>query len=263
MRVFFNTNEITKQTDRYDSSNFAMTYLAGNYLYIASDFPFNHFWVNLPGVKNDVVATMKVEYYGSSWNEVVNLKDETNALSSSGYVEFTPNKNIGWACLTDSTTIGLPVVYDKYWMRISFNVGLKAGVELGFIGNKFSDDTDLFSEFPIFNDSNYQAAFQVGKTDWVEQHIKAGELIIQDLEKLGVILGPEQILEVKRFRGASVCKVAEIIYTAFGNDYLEQRKLVKEEYSKRMNLSQFKTDQDNNAILSPSDVMARQGWLRR
>lgn len=263
MRIFYNTTEITKQVERYDSYSASLSYTTGNYIYLASDFPFNHAWIHLPGVKNDVVASMKVEYYGSSWNEVVNLKDETNALSDSGFVEFTPNKDYGWSQLSDSSTIGLPVVYDKYWLRISFDVSLKAGVQVGFIGNKFSDDTDLFAEYPIFNDLNYQTAFQSGKTDWVEQHIKAGEIIIQDLEKQGVIVAPEQILEVKRFRGASVCKVAEIIYTAFGNDYLEQRKLAKEEYSKRMNLSQFKVDQDNNAILSPSDIMARQGWLKR
>jgi hypothetical protein len=159
--------------------------------------------------------------------------------------------------------IGMPVVYDKYWMRISFNQNLKQNLVLNFIGYKFSDDSDLFAEFPIFNDVNFLTAFSSGKTNWEEQHAKAAELIIQDLQKGGVIVAPEQILDKKRFLGASVCKVAEIIFTAFGNDYLEQRKAAKEEYTSRLDLSQFNVDNDNDGILSPGEVVARQNWLRR
>jgi len=101
------------------------------------------------------------------------------------------------------------VVYDKYWVRISFDLTLGATCALSFIGNKFSDDTDLFYEYPIFNSSNFLTAFKSGKTDWEEQHVKAAELIIDDLQKKSVIIGAGQILDRKKFIGASVCKVAE------------------------------------------------------
>lgn len=263
MRIFKDNKEITKQIQRLDNDIYYMDYLVGDYLYFASDFPFNHLYFKI-GDANGIAATMKLEYYTTSWTECVELRDETNSFVTSGYVEFTPNRNFGWAQTVDSSQAGVStVVYNKYWTRISFNVDLTAEIQLSFIGNKFSEDEDLFSEFPIFNDSNFLSAFQVGKISWEEQHIKAAELIIQDLQKKAVIIGAEQILDKRKFLGASVCKVAEIIYSAFGNDYLEQRKIAKEEYSKRLDLSQYNVDLNGSGNLEPMEIQARTNWLSR
>lgn len=265
MRVFYNSTEITKETERIDSTYKAISYVSGSYIYIATDFPFNHLYIKLGTIVNIVASTnMSVEYYGTSWNSVVELRDETIGLSASGGIEFTPNRDVTWTRAVYSSDAGVtPVLYQKYWTRISFDKTLTPSLSLSFIGNKFSDDNDLYAEYPVFNDSNYLSAFKSGKTDWEEQHIKASDLIIQDLQKKGVILGPEQVLDKRKFLGASVCKTAEIIYTAFGNDYIEQRKAAASEYSKRLDLSQFNTDMNNNAILEVGEVMAKQGWLSR
>ena len=264
MRIFKNNVEITKEVSRLDSSVYKLNYATGSYIYIASDFPFNHTFIKLGAVKNLISATMKVEYYTTTWDQVVELRDETNGLKQDGFIEFTPNRNFGWAQTVDSSEAGVSVVvYNKYWTRISFNQNLTADAELSFIGNKFSDDDDLFSEFPVFNDANFLTAFKAGKTSWEEQHLKAAELIIQDLQKKQVIIGKEQILDKVKFLGASVCKVAEIIYTAFGNDYIEQRKIAKEEYSKRIDLSQYNIDLNGSGELEPMEIQARTNWLSR
>lgn len=263
MRVFHNNTEITKEVTRLDLVNAVFAYKVGDYLYISSDLPFNHLAIK-KSVANDVAAIMNLEYYAGGWISAVELRDETSSLFADGFVEFTPNKNNGWTMLPDSTTFGLTkVVYDKYWIRISFDINLKATTAISFIGNKFSDDTDLFFEYPIFNNSNFLTAFKAGKTDWEEQHVKAAELIIADLQKKNVIVGAGQILDRKAFIGASVCKVAEIIYTAFGNDYLDQKKEATAEYYKRLNLSQYSVDANNDAILEPLEQKSRQGWLSR
>lgn len=264
MRIFYDNKEITKAVQRLDAEINVFSYVAGKYIYIASDFPFNHTFIKMGSVKNTELATMKVEYYATAWSEVAELRDETNALSTSGFIEFTPNRNYGWSREQDSANVGVStVVYDKYWTRISFDVSLDAGLSLSFIGNKFSDDEDLFSEYPVFNDANYMSAFKTGKTDWEEQHIKAAEIIISDLERKGVIISKEQILDKKKFTGAAVCKTAEIIFTSFGNDYIEQKKAAKEEYTKRIDLKQYNTDTNNNAILEPGEIKVKQGWLSR
>jgi hypothetical protein len=265
MRFFHNNTEITSRTERLDTSTYSMTYLIGEYIYIASDFPFNHLYLKLGTTKNIVSnTTMTVEYYGTSWNSVVELNDGTSGLSASGFIDFTPNRNYGWSMAYDSTIIGISkTLYDKYWTRISFDKNLTASIDLSFLGIKFSDDDDLFSEYPVFNDSNFLTAFKAAKTDWEEQEIKASSLIIDDLKKKNVIVAAEQVLDRKRFIGANTCKTAEIIFTAFGNDYLEQKKAAKEEYSKRLDLSQYNIDKDNNGILTPSEVVSSQGWLCR
>lgn len=264
MRVFYNNNEITKEIERLDESVYKLNYVSGSYIYVATDFPFNHVYFTMGDVKNEVSANMKVEYYGSSWNEVVELRDNTNGLTKSDYIEFTPNRNVMWSLQTDSTEIGLTkVVYEKYWTRISFDQTLTTDVDLSFAGNKFSDDQDLFSEYPIFSNSDFMSAFKLGKDSWEEQHIKSSEMINMDLIKKGVILGPEQLLERRKFIGASVCKTAEIIFTAFGNDYLEQKTAAREEYFKRLDLSQYSADVNNDGIVSPIDVQSKVGWLSR
>lgn len=263
MRIFHNNIEITKEVTRLDSSNSVLNYTSGDFIYISSDLPFNHLFIK-QSVHNDVAAVMSVEYYAAGWVPVIELNDETNGLFVDGFVEFTPNKNNGWTMEPYSTNVGLTkMIYDKYWVRISFDVTLKVTTALSFIGNKFSDDTDLFFEYPIFNNANFLTAFKSGKTDWEEQHVKAAELIIADLQKKSVILGAGQILDRKSFIGASVCKVAEIIYTAFGNDYVDQKKEALSEYYKRLNLSQYSVDANNDAILEPLEQQSRQGWLSR
>ena len=264
MRIFHDDLEITKELIRLNGTHADVDYTLGDFIYIASDLPFNHFFLKIAPPANNVNATMKVEYYGSSWNEVVDLKDETNALFNDGYVEFTPNRNAGWSRVSSSADFGLTkVVYDQYWIRISFDATLKTNCELSFLGSKFSDDVDLFHEYPIFDNADFLTAFETGKADWEEQHVKAAEIIIADLIKKRVIISQEQILDRRKFIGASVCKVAEIVFTAFGNDYIEQKREAAAEYIKRLDLSQYSVDSNSNAILEPRELQTRQGWLSR
>ena len=161
MRIFDNSYEITKEVERIDLTSRVISYEVGDFIYFASDFPFNHLFVELGLSVNAISATMKVEYLGQSWSEAVEVRDGTNAFSESGFIEFTPNRNQGWSMIVDSAQAGVStVVYNKYWARISFNVDLSASVELNYFGNVFSDDIDLFSEYPIFDDANFMNAFK-------------------------------------------------------------------------------------------------------
>jgi hypothetical protein len=155
------------------------------------------------------------------------------------------------------------VVYDKYWIKISFTQNLDAGIELEWIGNLFSEDEDLFAEYPLFNDQTFLTAFESGKLNWEEQHVKAGDLIVQDLKRKNVILGSEQILDRSVLLPASVCKVAEIIFNAFGKDYQDHLLRAREEYNRRIDLSKYVVDSNNNGIQDAQETYASQGWLSR
>lgn len=262
MRIFKNNTEITKEIGRLDSTVYALSYTISDHIYISSDLPFNHLFIKLGTTKSVASAVMKVEYSNGNWIESVELRDDTLGLSQDGFIEFTPNRNHGWSKALDSSQVGLTkVVYDKYWMRISFDKALTA--DISYIGHKFSDDTDLFSEYPIFDDANFMTAFKSGKTSWEEQHIKASDIIINDLIKKRIIISTEQILNRGKFITASVCKVAEIIFTSFGNDYDGGRKLANEEYLKRMDMSQYDVDTNANASLEIGEIASSQGWVNR
>jgi hypothetical protein len=274
MRIFFkdvsNVIEITKQINTYKSDTYMFTMNSTDAIYIASDFPLNHFFVKMGTVLNESPSEMIIDYWSNQgWLPVVNKNDYTEAFSQSGFVEFTPDRDHHW--LRENTNSsgqsvqGLEsiVVYDKYWTRIQFTNSLDAGIELEWIGSKFSDDDDLFSEYPIFNDSTFLTSFESGKIDWEEQHVKAANLIIQDLKKKNVIIGPEQVLDRSIMLPASVCKTAEIIFNAFGKDYNEQRLAARNEYDRRIDLSAYAVDTNNNGILDAVDVQMKQGWLSR
>ena len=274
MRIFFKESsvitEISKQINKYKNDTYIMSMGTSDALYIASDFPFNHLFVKMGSVKNAVNTSINIQYWGGNdWEDVVHINDYTNAFSNSGFIEFTPDRNESWI-MESTNSVGQSIlglesitVYDKYWIKITPDLTLTNSIELEWIGNKFSDDYDLFSEFPIFNDSTFLTSFESGKTTWEEQHAKAAEIIIQDLKRKNVILGKEQILERDILLPASVVKVAEIIYNAFGKDYVEQRLAAKEEYLRRIDLSKYIVDTNNNGITDVVDVGYSQGWLSR
>lgn len=274
MRIFFRegaaVKEVTKQLSSYKTDLTIMNIDPADSIYIASDFPLNHFYIKMGGVINALPATMSISYWGSEgWKQAVNVNDYTDTLSISGLVEFTPDRDEAW--LKESTNssgqiideLSTITVYDKYWTKISFDNSLSPSVEIEWIGNIFSNDDDLFSEYPVFNDSTFLDAFESGKTNWEEQHVKAAELIIQDLKRKGVIIGPEQLLDISLLRPAAICKTAEIIFNSFGSDYATQKQDARKEYDVRIDLSKFVVDTNNNAIVDSADVEFKQGWLSR
>jgi hypothetical protein len=274
MRIFFkdgsNILEITKQINKYKSDTYLLTMTSSDAIYIATDFPMNHLFIKMGAVLNESSSSMLIDYWSSQgWLPVVNHNDYTNAFSESGFVEFTPDINHYWTRSNTSspsqsiTGLESIVVYEKYWTRIQFTNDLDPNIELEWIGSKFSDDDDLYSEYPIFNDQTFLTVFSAGKTDWEEQHIKAADLIVQDLKKKNVILGKEQILDRSVMLPASVCKVAEIIFNAFGRDYNEQKLAAKLEYERRIDLSNYVVDTNNNGVEDAADVQYKQGWLTR
>lgn len=274
MRVFFKEGatltEITKEISRYKVDTYVFSMATTDAIYIASDFPLNHFYVKMGAAVNDNVAELEVAYWSNdSWMPVVDIDDHTDAFSRSGFVTFTPDKNENWS-MDDTSNNGDTiddlediVVYDKYWIKLTVSADLDNSLDLQFIGNIFSDDYDLYAEFPIFNDSNFLTAFEAAKTSWQEQHVKAAEIIIQELKRKNVILGAEQILVRDILIPASVSKVAEMLFNSFGKDYYEQRDSARKEYDKRIDLSNYIVDSNNNAIPEHQEVRMKQGWLSR
>ena len=274
MRVFFkegsSIQEVTNKINRYKSDTYLMSLGTSDAIYIASDFPLNHFYIKMGDVVNQVSSIINVKYWSNeTWKSVVHVNDYTDSFSRSGFIEFTPDKDEQWT-LDDTNSKGNVisdlsgvVVYDKYWIKITVDTTLTNAIELEYIGNVFSDDNDLYSEYQIFNDSNFLTGYEAGKTSWQEQHVKAADLIIQDLKRKNVILGAEQILERDILLPASVSKTAELIFNAFGNDYTDQIARARAEYKERIDLSKFIVDSNNDGIANPYEVRNAQGWLSR
>ena len=58
-------------------------------------------------------------------------------------------------------------------------------------------------------------------------------------------------------------KTAEIIFSAFGDDYNDDRTKARNEYMSRIKKGIFDIDKDRDATLSPFEKTIRQGRLHR
>jgi hypothetical protein len=233
------------------SSTFTLV-AAEDAIYIGSRLPFNHLFFKV-GTANSNVASMNILYWsGTEFTSVVDSIDETASsgvtLAQSGFVTWTPNKNTSWQRedSEDITELSSIVVYERYWLKITFSADLSADVALSWCGQKFSNDHELGSEYSDLDRSEMKAAFESGKTDWEEQHVRAAQIIVQDLINDGLIIEKEQILQREDFRLASVSKCAEIIYGGMGDDYKDDKKAARDEYRVRIGKVFPKIDKDRN-----------------
>lgn len=246
-----------------------------DYLYFGQAFPFNHFYFKM-GVVNIVPSVAKVEYWdGNQWRQVVDLFDETSlngaSLGQDGYLTWIPNKQYNWAnedTIDQNGTVRITgidaiTVYDYYWIRVSFSANLTATTSLNWIGNKFTNDTDLYKEFPVLNSSSFLTSFAAGKTSWEDQHILGANEIIDDLIAKKIIFHPGQILDRITFRMMSVPKVAEIIFNALGDDYVNDKEKAYALYVRRFSKDIYNVDNDGDARLSNNELTVRQGGLYR
>lgn len=258
-----------------DSSLATLPLTTTSYLYIGQAFPFNHLFFKF-GTVNVIDSILKVEYWdGTYWRQAIDLFDETSlsgkTFGKDGFITFIPNKRYNWS--NDDTIdqngnvkitgIDTITVYEFYWIRLSVSANLTAGTTLNWLGNKFSDDTDLFKEYPVLNSSSFMTSFAVGKTTWEDQHIIGANEIIDDLTAKRIIYHPGQILDRIPFRMMSVPKVAEIIFNSLGDDYQNDAQKAYQLYLRRFSKDIFPIDQDNDARLGRQEQTTRQGQLYR
>ncbi len=154
-------------------------------------------------------------------------------------------------------------VYDYYWIRVSFSANLTAGTSINWVGNKFSNDVDLYKEYPVLNSSSFLTSFAAGKTTWEDQHILGANEIIDDLVAKKIIFHPGQILDRLTFKMMSVPKVAEIIFNSLGDDYVNDRTNAYNLYIRRFSKDIYNVDNDLDGRLSTTEQTVRQGGLYR
>lgn len=239
-------------------------------LYLGSQFRFNHRFIEL-GVANMAAAQIKVSLWnGNAWIPAVDVVDLTevsgHTLAVSGLLSFVPDRENTWIKEEKSEKVsGLSgtKIYDLYWVKIEVTGPISLTTSIKFIGHKFSDDAQLEGEYPELMRPEMIDAFRSGKTDWKDQAFSAAEYIIQDLKEMGIVTSKDQILDSTTFKKASIHKVAEIIFRAFGKDYAEQMKAAMAAYGKSLNVKQFSVDQDGDAELTGHELKPFQRYLTR
>ena len=234
---------------------------ATDYMYIASDLPFNHRYFDV-GVVNALAASLTVQLWdGTSWKDAIDVIDETSV----GGVPFAKSGIISWGQDPDTTLWGYddtdemtgsgvetgPKIIGLYWARLKWSADLTGTMTLKYVGHRFSNDSDLEAEYPDLSRSALKNAFKTGKTDWNDQIVIASEYLVEDLRGgKNLIRNANQLLDWRLFKHASVHKTAEIIFRAFGQDYEQNLKDAIIAYKKSLSVGKFNIDQDRDLQLS-------------
>lgn len=278
-RFFYSDNgtltDYSTNLENFYSGTHSFTFVAAeDAFYVGGRLPFNHLYLKMDGTNvNANSSTMTVSYWDSKeWAEAVEVIDETSvagaSLAQSGFVTWIPDKSANWVRedtnYSGNSVTGLTSVeiYDLYWLKITFSNDLSANTAFIWAGQKFSDDDLLGTEYSDLVRSAMIAAFESGKTDWEEQHVRAAEVIVRDLMHKGYIIEKEQILERHDFELASVSKTAEIIFAGLGDDYKDNQDAARREYNDRMAKVLPRIDVNKNARIDINEKVS-QGRLVR
>jgi hypothetical protein len=273
-RILYSENgtliDFSVNLNKYNAIESEFSYTLGeDFFYIGSRLPFNSIYFKL-NASNTVPANMNIEVFdGEKWRMVNEIMDETEGFFKSGHVTFVPDRDNGWLN-KDTNTSGQIIpglesvkIYDQYWMRLSFDQTLDENCSILWAGSLFCDDTDVGAEYPDLVKSSVLSAFQSAKTNWEEQRVRASEIIIQDLMINRVIVDVGQMLVREDYRVACVQKLAEIVFNAFGDDYVDNRQRAREEYQRRLSNPVKRIDINANGIEERYESFNTQGWLSR
>lgn len=264
-RVFHETTDISVAVADFRVGNYDLSYTAGEHIYIGSSSPFNNLWLELATPVDDPGAgQISIEvWYNQGWSSVVDVIDETAALTKKGRISWALHIDKGWNSEQKSVDIGLAGtnIYNRYWLRLSWPNSFETVV--AFIGQKFSSDTVMASHYPDLMQTQILNGFKSGKTNWDEQHFMASEAIIKEMRKRNFIVSPGQLMDWSVFEDASCHKVAEIIYQAFGTPYADHVTKATKRYNDELNSKCFVIDSNMNGHVEVLEQQDRQGWLTR
>lgn len=254
-RVIWSDNSVLKdisaEVNDFSRDSYVIPLVAAqDKIYIGSELPFNHKYFDV-SVVNDQASVISIKIWtGSAWQSVVDLKDQTAlsgvCLAQDGEISFARDiDQNGWYCERDTqniTELSSLRIFNLYWCQLTFSADIKATTAIAYIGQKFCDDTNLYAEYPVFNNSNLKLAYESGKTDWHVQCLVASEAIVRDLRTKGIIVRRDQILDSSLYQNACVHKVASIIFAGLGNGYRDARNDAEANYQKSLNIKFHEVD---------------------
>lgn len=265
-RVIYNSIDISPKVNDYRAGAQAFAYVAGGYLYIGAAVPFNALWFEF-GSLNSVASTPTVKiWFGNAWTDAVDVIDDTEGMTKTARLSWNTDQFKGWDRVQSSETVsGLSSfkIYWKYWVRLSWSASFTAGTTLKYVGQKFSDDDTLFSFYPDLSNTDIMTGFETGKSNWDEQHYMAAEHIIRDLTKRGVIRAAGQIMDWTIFQAASCHKLAEMVYRAFGQPYIDQMAGARKDYEDALDARFLNVDKNLSGSLDQEETAISTGFGTR
>ena len=233
------------------------------YLYILTDYPFNGINFLIDSVTPHTNA-LKVEQYGSrAWRAVDDILDDTNGLQTNGRLNLILNSDykIDLMDTEDIDELKTKKIQNKYCYRISSTGEIE--VSLKFIGQIFATEIDLYSLYPELSSARTMDNFKRGKTDWIEQMEVVSRQIVKDLRARNIVFDANNILEIDKLSIPCAHKVAHIVFSAFGEDYTEQRNAAYSSYKEAIDNFRPVVDENEDGIVTRQERKVTSGVMFR
>lgn len=282
-RIIFNDNgqhfDLTNALKDYRSDSATLSIVAStDTIFIGSILPFNSFDLEF-GTPNTSNSTLQLRIWdGNSWEDVAEVIDGTKTgfnsnatFAQNGTILFTPNKNNSWSYDDTAyrngnekiTGLGTSLIYEKYWLALSFSQDLDSSLEFKWLGSVYSDDTALKIEYPQLTRTEVKQIVSSDDTSYKAIAVHAAEYLEKDLIAKNLIISKDQLLCREDLKLPSIHKVAEIIFQTLGDDYKDDQTESRKKYFSRLNNAFPKVDNNANATLDINENKPRQGRLFR
>lgn len=209
-RTILNAAETTEKTASITSSPLAFVIGAADAFYLGYQRPFTTRFLHLETVNSNAITLSVDTWDGTAWQPVEDLVDQTLGLTKSGFLSW---KNRGdWQKKAQTPVTAT----ELYWARMKVSGATSAGTSLQSLLNLFSDDDLLRAYYPeIVSDSRY---LPPSRTDFLEQHQAAKDLVVLRLIQMNAIEEENQIIDANEVCIAAVHACAYMILNPIAVD---------------------------------------------
>lgn len=202
-RTILNTTEITKETKDPNADTAAFVLTTTDKFYVGFHGPFASRYFTM-GTANTNSSVLSVKYWdGSAFVAVEDLVDETEGMSRNGWLH--------WQNKTDWVAVEQSPINDVklYWIEVTTDADFSAGTTIQSVMNLYSDDILLRAYYPeLVDDPRY---LPPGRTDFLEQHLAAHDMVALRLQQRRLIDDESQIIDINEVAIAAVHAVAWIL----------------------------------------------------
>lgn len=231
-----------------------------DYFYIGYSKPFNAAYIELT-TANTNANTFAAEYWdGTAWTSI-DLEDETNGWTRSGYFHWEKSD-------MNSTTINS---LDRYYIRVRPNADHSATTIRG-INLVFSDDNQMKQEFFEIDNSSL---IPPGESSHIGSHVAARNIIVENFRRLGYLKtdasGSEilnqwdlhDIFEVRQ--AATYLALSRIFFTlsdSVDDNWWQKYREYNDKYEESMRIAKSSIDLDNDGLVDVDEDVKNQRSYR-
>lgn len=252
-RVVLNTAEITGFLSAANGADYVLALDTPDALYLGFQGKFASRYIQVGTAPNDVASDLSVEYWdGSTWNGVDDLVDQTSVggvtLAQSGFISWQNKED--WKA---SSQAGVDLDIELYWVKLTVSVALNVATTIKSILNIYSDDTLLRMYFPeLISDANYLPS---GKTNFLDQHIAAKDLVVLRLKQRKIIESEAQIIEANDVSIAAVYAAAMLLLQPIATSESTKTllEMAKEGFDSEISKVSFAVDSNESGLISDAE----------